>query len=350
MENHSGDRSSSGRSAARLSVGDRLGRFEILGPLGAGAMGDVYRARDPHLQREVAIKVLPAAFARDPERQRRFEREARTAASLNHPNVVAIHDAGIHEGVAFIVSELLDGETLRQRMNGRPLPPARAVEYAIQIASGLAAGHDRGIVHRDIKPDNLFVTKEGRIKILDFGLARMIDPDSTGDATATITLDGMSVVPVVGTAAYMSPEQARGLRTDHRSDIFSLGVVLYEMLAGFAPFRRGTTAETLGAILHDAPPPLVAVAPVAASLERIVRHCLEKAPEERFQNARDLVFGLESLPPSAMTASAWRSRQRAMTRVLLVTLALLAVAGVAWLGYRAGKAGTPTGTIANLER
>jgi Tol biopolymer transport system component len=336
MENHSGDRSSSGRSAARLSVGDRLGRFEILGPLGAGAMGDVYRARDPHLQREVAIKVLPAAFARDPERQRRFEREARTAASLNHPNVVAIHDAGIHEGVAFIVSELLDGETLRQRMNGRPLPPARAVEYAIQIASGLAAGHDRGIVHRDIKPDNLFVTKEGRIKILDFGLARMIDPDSTGDATATITLDGMSVVPVVGTAAYMSPEQARGLRTDHRSDIFSLGVVLYEMLAGFSPFRRVTPAETLGAILHDEPPELLSVARTGAALERIVRHCLEKTPEQRFQSVSDLVFDLDALPPAAWSAEPRMVPLRIWRAGALVLLVLAAVAAAAMLGYRAG--------------
>jgi eukaryotic-like serine/threonine-protein kinase len=336
MENQSEDRSSLGRSATRLSVGDRLGRFEILGPLGAGAMGDVYRARDPQLLREVAIKVLPTAFSRVPDRQRRFEREARAAAALNHPNIVAVHDAGVHNGVAFIVTELLEGETLRQRMNGRPLPARRAIEYAIQIASGLAAGHGGGIVHRDIKPDNLFVTKEGRIKILDFGLARIMDPDSSADATATITLDGVSLVPVVGTAAYMSPEQARGLRTDHRGDIFSLGVVLYEMLTGFAPFRRSTPAETVGAILHDEPPELISVAPVGPALDRIVRHCLEKAPEERFQSARDLIFDLDALPPAAWSARPRILRRRLSRRAALVALVLLAVTAAAVLGYRAG--------------
>src|SRR5919106_690803 len=187
------------RPAAGLSVGDRLGRFEILGPLGAGGMGDVYRARDSQLLRDVAIKVLPTAFLNDPDRQRRFEREARAAASLNHPNIVAVHHPGLPEGEPFIVTELLEGETLRQRMNGRPLSAPTAIQYAIQIASGLAAGHERGIVHRDIKPENLFVTKDGRIKILDFGLAKMIDPGSSGDATATITLDGVPLAPVVGT-------------------------------------------------------------------------------------------------------------------------------------------------------
>jgi Tol biopolymer transport system component len=343
MENRPENPGSSSRSATRLSVGDRLGRFEILGTLGAGAMGDVYRARDPHLHREVAIKVLPPAFSQDPDRQRRFEREARTAASLNHPNIVAIHDAGIHEGVAFIVSELLEGETLRQRMNGRPLPPRRAVEYAVQIASGLLAGHERGIVHRDIKPDNLFVTKEGRIKILDFGLARMIDPDSSDDLTATITLDGASLVPVIGTAAYMSPEQARGLRTDHRSDIFSLGVVLYEMLAGFAPFRRGTAAETLGAILYDEPPDLTPAASTGPALERIVRHCLEKAPEQRFQSVTDLMFDLDALPPAAWSTEPRALRRWAWRAGAWLLLALLVGAAAAVLGYRAGQG---TGRVA----
>src|SRR5262245_38019127 len=225
---------SSWQYVAGRSVGERLGRFEILGPLGAGAMGEVYRARDGQLLREVAIKVLPTAFSRDADRQRRFEREARAAAGLNHPNIIAVHDVGVHDGVGFIVTELLEGETLRERIGGRALPPRKAVEYAIQIAGGLAAGHERGIVHRDIKPDNLFVTRDGRIKILDFGLAKIIDPGDSDDATATVTLDGVG--PIVGTAAYMSPEQARGLRVDSRSDIFSLGVVLYEMLAGYAPF------------------------------------------------------------------------------------------------------------------
>ena len=344
MENQSDDRSSLGRCATRLSVGDRLGRFEILGPLGAGAMGDVYRARDTQLLREVAIKVLPTAFSRDPDRQRRFELEARAAAGLNHPNIVAVHDAGVHDGVAFIVTELLEGETLRQRLNGQ-LPARRAIDYAIQIASGLAAGHERGIVHRDIKPDNLFLTKEGRIKILDFGLARMIDPDSSADATATITLDGVSLVPVVGTAAYMSPEQARGLRTDHRSDVFSLGIVLYEMLTGFAPFRRSTPAATLGAILHDEPPALISVAPIGPALERIVRHCLEKAPEERFQSVRDLIFDLEALPALAGTAEPQRLRLPISGRSASMVLVLFAVTAAALVGYRAGQGVTHSADI-----
>jgi serine/threonine protein kinase len=340
MENASEGPSAPGRAATRLTVGDRLGRFEVLGPLGAGAMGDVYRARDPHLHRDVAIKVLPTAFSRDPDRRRRFEREARTAASLNHPNVVAVYDAGIHDGVAFIVTELLDGVTLRHEMNGRALAVRKAVDYAMQIASGLAAGHDGGIVHRDIKPDNLFVTKEGRVKILDFGLARMIDPEASPDGTATITVDGVSLGPVVGTAAYMSPEQARGLRTDHRSDIFSLGVVLYEMLAGFTPFRRGTSPETLGAILHDDPPGLMSVAPIAAPLERIVRHCLEKTPEQRFQSVRDVLFDLDALPPAALSAEPRVQRSRNWRRGAWAALALLLVAAAAMLGYRAGQGRT----------
>jgi eukaryotic-like serine/threonine-protein kinase len=333
---------SPGRSAPALSAGDRLGRFEILGPLGAGAMGDVYRARDPQLAREVAIKVLPAASSRDPDRQRRFEREARAAAALNHPNVVAVHDAGVHDGVAFIVTELLEGETLGHLINGRPLATGKAIEYAIQIASGLAAGHDRGIVHRDIKPDNLFVTKDGRIKVLDFGVARMVDPESAADATATITLDGVSLVPVVGTAAYMAPEQARGLRADHRSDIFSLGVVLFEMLSGFAPFRRKTPAETLGAILHDDPPEVSAVAPIPPALRRIVRHCLEKAPEARFQSARDLIFDLEALPGTGPAHGEGRRAPQHLSRwSAVIVLMLVAVATAAWLGYRAGTGMAP---------
>jgi serine/threonine protein kinase len=187
-------------------VGDRIGRFEIVGPLGAGGMGEVYRARDPELLREVAIKVLAPAFSRDPDRRERFEREARAAASLNHPNIIAVHDVAMHGETAFIVTELLEGETLRERMRGRPLPARIAVDYGIQIASGLAAGHERGIIHRDIKPDNLFVTKDGRVKILDFGLARIIDPGFEDQTTATITLDGVPLAPVVGAAS----QTARG--------------------------------------------------------------------------------------------------------------------------------------------
>ncbi len=331
----------------RLSVGDRIGRFEILGPLGRGGVGDVFRARDPQLLREVAIKVLQTAFGPEPDRQRRFEREARAAASLNHPNIVAVHDIGVHEGMAFIVTELLEGETLRQRMNGRLLPSRQAVDYAIQIANGLAAGHDRGLVHRDIKPDNLFITKDGRVKILDFGLAKMIDPGGSDDATATVTLDGVQIGPVVGTPSYMSPEQARGLRTDHRSDIFSTGIVLYEMLSGFAPFRRSTTADTLSAILHDEPPALTPTVKIAPLLERIVRHCLEKTPEQRFQNVRDLIYDLESLPHELWTLEPTRARRRVFTRRILTALVLLLLTAAA---YFAGKWTVSTAQTAVVHR
>jgi serine/threonine protein kinase/Tol biopolymer transport system component len=331
-----------------VSVGHRLGRFEILAQLGAGGMGDVYRARDPQLGRDVAIKTLPTALAGDSDRRRRFEREARTAASLSHPNIVAVHDVGVHDGIPFIVTELLEGETLREHLNGRPLPPRRAVDFAVQIASGLAAGHDHGIVHRDIKPDNLFVTKDGRVKILDFGLAKMIDPAGSGDTT--ITLDGVAVAPVLGTAAYMSPEQARGLRADHRSDIFSLGVVLFEMLAGFAPFRRGSAAETVGAILHDEPPALAGIVRIAAPLEHIVRHCLEKARDERFQSVRDLIFDLNALPAGALTSEvtppSTHSERRIKNRLVFASLLIAAVAAAAILGYVFGRRSSPPVTTA----
>jgi Tol biopolymer transport system component len=313
-----------------FSVGDRLGRFEILGSLGAGGMGEVYRARDLQLQRDVAIKVLPAAFADDPDRRRRFEQEARAAGSLNHPNILAVHDVGIEGASSYIVTELLDGETLRERMGGRPLPARKAVEYALQMASGLAAGHEHGVVHRDIKPDNLFVTTDGRIKILDFGLAKLIGPDASGH-TETITVDGVQRTRVIGTVAYMSPEQARGLPIDHRTDIFSFGAVLYEMLAGFPPFRRGTTADTLNAILHDEPPELPAVAATTPALERIVRHCLEKRPEERFQNVRDLIFDLETRPQETGTVvpagRRWLSRKGVLVGAGLFVLSVAAAIG-----------------------
>jgi len=332
------------------SVGDRIGRFEILGALGSGGMGDVYRARDPQLQREVAIKVLRAAFSGEPERQRRFEREARAAASLNHPNIVAVHDVGVHEQSSFIVTELLDGGTLRQRMDGRPLPQRQAVDYAMQITSGLTAGHERGIVHRDIKPDNLFVTSDGRIKILDFGIAKLVGPDWSSDASQTITIDGGQVAPVRGTPSYMSPEQARGLRVDHRSDIFSVGAVLYEMLAGSPPFRRSTTADTMSAILNDEPRELLSIGPVAPALERIVRHCLEKKPEERFQSARDLLFDLEALQHSTATAAAKTPGHRIRSRTgALIGAAVVTVAAAATLGYLAGTQVRPSATSAALQ-
>jgi eukaryotic-like serine/threonine-protein kinase len=325
-----------------LSVGNRIGRFEVLGCLGTGGMGEVYRARDPQLRRDVAIKVLSAAFSSDANRQRRFEQEARAAGSLNHPNILAVYDVGVQDGSTWIVTELLVGETLRERMDRRPLSPRTIVEYAVQIARGLAAAHDRGIVHRDIKPSNLFVTSDGRVKILDFGLAKLTGPDdATGDATETITVGDLQIAPLVGTAVYMSPEQARGLRVDHRSDIFSFGTVVFEMLAGFHPFRRSTTSETLGAIVNDDPPELKGSTPLAAALERIVRHCLEKEPATRFQNARDLVFDLENVPAADGTRPAMLRRRGWWKTVALGAAGLVGVAAVALLGYAAGTRRQP---------
>jgi serine/threonine protein kinase/Tol biopolymer transport system component len=329
-----GNSSSASGATSGLSAGDRLGRFEIVAPIGAGGMGEVYRARDTRLQRDVAIKVLPAAFADNEERRRRFEGEARAAAGLNHPNILAVHDVGLDDGVPFIVTELLQGDTLRQRMSGRPLPPRKAVEYAIEIARGLAAGHDRGIVHRDIKPDNLFVTHDGRVKILDFGLARMTDAGGPEDATATL-VGGIPVAPVVGTAAYMAPEQARGLPTDHRADLFSLGAVLYEMLQGTPLFRRDTPADSVTAILHDDPPDLACTPQCGPALERIVRHCLEKNPEERIQNARDLIFTLETV--SLVSSASMRPRLRILQRRLVRAMIPAAVLVAAGSGYLVGR-------------
>ena len=312
-----------------FSAGDRLGRFEILGSLGAGGMGEVYRARDHHLQRDVAIKVLPAAFSNDADRRRRFEQEARAAGGLNHPNILAVYDVGIENESSYIVTEVLDGETLRDRMAGHPLPPRKAADYARQIASGLAAAHEHGVVHRDIKPANLFVTTDGRIKILDFGLAKLISPDPS-PPTETISVDGGSRM-VMGTVAYMSPEVARGLRVDHRTDIFSFGVVLYEMLSGFPPFQRPTAAETLNAILHDDPGELSRTEAGVPALEGIARHCLEKKPEERFQNFRDLLFYLDNRSDETRRVAPARHQGR-WRRAALVGSGLAALSAAAIVG------------------
>jgi Tol biopolymer transport system component len=306
-----------------LSAGDRVGRFQILGPVGAGGMGEVYRARDPHLERDVAIKVLPDEFSADAVRRRRFEQEARAAGGLNHPNILAVHDVGLEAGLLYIVTEMLEGQTLAGRLGSQALSPRKAVEYALQIASGLAAAHERGVVHRDIKPGNLFITSDDRIKILDFGLAKFVGADSAD--TETVTVDGDAQPSVIGSVTYMSPEQARGLRIDHRTDIFSFGVVLYEMLAGYAPFRRSSPGDTLRAILHDEPAPLS----VAPELDRIVRHCLEKQPPLRFQHVRDLIFDLESRTTESALAigPARPGRQRPVMRTALFIAGALTFAG-----------------------
>ena len=288
-----------------LAAGSRLGPYEILGLIGAGGMGEVYRARDPRLGREVAIKVLPASFSADPDRLRRFEQEAKAAGVLNHPNITAVYDIGQHDGATYVVQELLEGETLRAALAGGGLPPRTAIDYASQIAEGLAAAHAKGIVHRDLKPENVFVAVEGRVKILDFGLAKLTQPDGgpgrdTGLPTAT---PGTEPGIVMGTLGYMSPEQVRGRPTDARSDIFALGAVLYEMLSGRRAFQGDSAADTMSAILKEDPPDLSATnRSISPGLERIVRHCLEKNPEQRFQSARDMVFHLQSI--TADTGSA----------------------------------------------
>ena len=281
-----------------LATGVRLGPYEILGPIGAGGMGEVYRARDPRLGREVAVKVLPAALAADADRQRRFEQEARSAGRLNHPNIIHIYDVGQHEGQPYLVTELLEGETLRARMGGSPLPVRKAIEVAIPIAYGLAAAHEAGIVHRDLKPENLFITKDGRVKILDFGLAKLTRPDAAdgGQSAARTVAADTGKGQVWGTAGYMSPEQARGQQVDHRSDIFSFGSILYEMLAGARAFRGESPADTMSAILHEDPPDLTTLdKEIPLVLQRIVHHCLEKSPGERFRSAHDLAFQLEGI-------------------------------------------------------
>jgi serine/threonine protein kinase/Tol biopolymer transport system component len=294
------------RNIMAITTVTRMGRYEIHSLLGAGGMGEVYRARDPKLNRDVAIKVLPAAFCADSERLRRFEQEAQAAGALNHPNILAIYDVATHEGAPYVVSELLEGETLRERLKAAALPARKALDYALQIARGLAAAHEKGIVHRDLKPENLFLTKEGRIKILDFGLAKLIEPRGSTKAQTELPTGPLNTDPgtVIGTAGYMSPEQVRGQLVDHRSDIFSFGVILYEMLAGERPFRGESAVETLNAILKEDPPELSAASnTIAPALERIMRHCLEKNPDERFQAARDLAFAIEALSGHSGTSA-----------------------------------------------
>src|ERR1700691_5903129 len=280
-----------------LTAGTKLDGYEILGLLGAGGMGEVYRARDSVLKRDVAIKVLPPVVSRHPDRLRRFEQEAESAAALNHPNILAVYQLGTFQGAPYLVSELLDGHTLRELLQRGPIPIRKAIDYGVHIARGLAAAHDKGIVHRDLKPDNLFVTKDGRVKILDFGLAKLVQPkDSLISAAPTLTLPGVAM----GTIGYMSPEQVRGLATDHRTDIFAFGAILYEMVMGRRTFERGTSADTMSAILNDEPAPISELAPeTPVALQRVVLRCLEKNAEQRFQSASDLAFALEALSDSA---------------------------------------------------
>jgi hypothetical protein len=316
-----------------LIPGSRLGPYDILALIGSGGMGEVYRAHDGRLGRDVAIKVLPAAFSDDPDRLRRFEQEARAAAALSHPNILHILDIGREGRTAYVVSELLEGETLRAQMAGAALPLSKAIDYARQIALGLDAAHAKGITHRDIKPENVFVMPDGRVKILDFGLAKVREDAPGGASTRMQNSTGAGVV--LGTAGYMSPEQVRAQPVDARSDIFSAGIVLFEMVVGTRPFQGDSAVETMNAILKEDPPDLTLTnSRLPPAVNRIVRHCLEKAPGERFQSARDLAFALEALSgsgvaPAAMATTApSRSRRRLMIEIV-AAVALVALTAIA---------------------
>jgi eukaryotic-like serine/threonine-protein kinase len=322
-----------------LSAGTRLGPYEILSPIGAGGMGEVYRARDTKLDRDVAVKVLPADLSNDPEALSRLEREARAVAQLSHPNILAIHDFGRQGDTAYTVMELLEGETLRTRLENGALPARKAVDLAVQMAEGLAAAHEKGIVHRDLKPENVFVTHEGRVKLLDFGLAKRTGP-GRGSGSGLLTAEKHTEPgTVIGTVRYMSPEQVRGEGTDHRSDIFSFGAVLYEMLAGRQAFGRETAAESMTAILKEDTPEIgTSGSGPSSALQQIVQHCLEKKPGERFQSARDIAFALHAFSGSAITGGPSVAIPRARSNLWLIAIVLAAVLGVATVAsYRAGK-------------
>ncbi|MBK9795770.1 MAG: serine/threonine protein kinase [Holophagaceae bacterium] len=318
-----------------LAPGTSLGPYEIVGSIGAGGMGEVYRAKDTRLGRDVAVKVLPTGITEDAHRLRRFELEAKTLAALSHPNVLAVYDVGHHEGSPYLVMELLEGETLRERLASGALPLSRAVELTLQIAHGLAAAHAKGLVHRDLKPANLFITMDGHLKILDFGLAKQATPP--GDLSQLPTRDARSLTSegfALGTPGYMSPEQVEGKPADARSDLFAVGVVFYEMLSGRRAFERNSIIETLSATLKEDPPELASpLGPMPASLQRLVARCLEKEPGSRYQRAQDLVQDLESAlsEPSASGSHsgrwAWRFGRQSRSRTLLASALILLASG-----------------------
>ena len=335
---------------------NHAGPYEILSPLCAGGMGAVYRARDTRLGREVALKILPESFSRDSDRLRRFEQEARSVAALNHPNILAIHDIGTHEGTPFLVSELLEGASLCMELDHGPLSPRKAADYAAQIAQGLAAAHEKGIVHRDLKPDNIFITREARAKILDFGLAKLAPSGEAASGGVTLTSSPTEAGMVMGTAGYMAPEQVRGSAVDSRTDIFAFGAVLYEMLSGQRAFRRNTAAETMTAILREDPPELSEMAhPVSPGMERIVLRCLEKQPEQRFQSAKDLAFALEALTGTTVKTGAAAaiadqpSRHPWVGIAAASALSLLLGAAIDWF-LRPAPAAPPTFTRLTFDQ
>ena len=327
-----------------LTAGTRLGPYEIVAPLGAGGMGEVYRARDTRLGREVAIKVLPASFSKDPDRLRRFEQEARAVSALNHPNILTIHDVGQLDGSPYVVTELLEGETLRSRMAAGAVSPKRALELALPIAHGLSAAHEKGIVHRDLKPENVFVTRDGRVKILDFGLAKLTEtPEQASQTGLPTAAPATDPGVVLGTLGYMAPEQVRGRPADARSDIFAFGAILYEMLAGRRAFHGDTAADTMSAILtKDAPELSGTNRDVSPGLDRVVRHCLEKDPERRFHSAHDLAFDLEALSDASGARPQAPAPARSGKRVALPIVAAAILLAATLLVWRrsAGGAGS----------
>jgi len=289
-----------------LTSGVHLGPYEIFSLLGAGGMGEVYRGRDPRLGRDVAIKVLPANASSDPGGLQRFEQEARAAAALDHPNILAVYDVGVYDGVPYIVSELLDGQTLRDRLSSGLVPVRTALDFAVQIAHGLAAAHENGIVHRDLKPDNVFVTADGRVKLLDFGLARLIDQETSGVVSSVVPTSppGMNPGLVLGTTGYMSPEQVRGAIVDRRTDVFALGVVLYEMLTGRRAFVRETVPETVSAILRNDLSDIHSSNPqVSLPLEQVLRRCVDKDPARRFEGMHDLAVALGTIEVTSTSST-----------------------------------------------
>lgn len=319
-----------------LLPGTRLGPYEILAPIGAGGMGEVYRARDTRLKRDVAIKVLPASYSQDADRLRRFDHEAQAAGALNHPNITAVYDIGTHDGAPYVVQELLEGETLRSALAGGKPSVRKGIDYALQIAHGLAAAHDKGIVHRDLKPENVFVVKDGRVKILDFGLAKLTEaPGSSSQTNMPTATPGTEPGVVLGTLGYMSPEQVRGKPADARSDIFSFGAIFYEMLSGQRAFRGDSAADTMSAILMKEPPELSQTTrAVSPGLERVIRHCLEKDLERRFHSAHDLAFDLEALSDVSGLAPRAATARKAWRRIVFAGLLALAVGGAAFLRLR----------------
>jgi eukaryotic-like serine/threonine-protein kinase len=328
-----------------LISGTKLGPYEILTPAGAGGMGEVYRARDARLNRDVAIKVLPVALASDPERLRRFQQEAQAVAALNHPNILAVYDFGAHQGSPYMVTEFLEGETLRERLHSGALPVREATEYAEQVAKGLAVAHEKGIVHRDLKPENVFLARDGRLKILDFGLAKLTRPEGAVASDAPTMASQTEAGMVLGTVGYMSPEQVRGEASDARSDIFSFGALLYEILTGKRAFKRDTATETMTAILREDPPELNETGwqgPMGLPL--ILGRCLEKNVERRFQSASDLAFAIESLSGTSTSAArtlAQSKARRAWWPWAATVLSVMALVAVLWFAARSSQGKTP---------